>query len=131
MKEKELRKLSRLEVLELLLEQTKEKEKLSEELEQLKATQNNSLQTQTLKELVDRMNEALKNIQSFQTNTNSAQKHSIPPEGKNESPTAVSDKNIYCRLLGFYYKNPDALNSLPLNLQKDIDARIKGLINEK
>lgn len=62
MTEKELRRLSRLEVLELLLEQTKENERLRQEFEQLKNESATESETEKLYKLSLQLNSALSRV---------------------------------------------------------------------
>ena len=66
MTDKELRKLSRLELLELLLKESSENQKLREELEKLKNEKTIEKTAERLTETADHLDSSLQNIENYQ-----------------------------------------------------------------
>lgn len=142
MTEKELKKLSRLELRE-------------------KSDEN--IMTQSIKDLslmTDKMNSALHKADALTKNLEKIAKDGItvtaaaaenreaksaqrigvqsyptPPRkeavpAKKEDKTVIlSDRNLYWRLMRFYSQNEMALAFLPPDIQNDIKARLRGILN--
>lgn len=143
MTDKELRKLSRLELLEMLLEVSKENEKLKKTLEEIKVENRAAKSAESLSATVLQMNTALEYINSLADvlrrtsqemptvkadGTESVQKSEVTPPKKQSS---VSDLKLYCRILAFYAGNSDALDILPKDISIDIRSRIKSILVDK
>lgn len=144
MKEKELKKLSRLELLEILLEETKENESLRKELEAMHSARESS---DLLMSLTENLNVTLKHAKELtaRLDKGACEKESgqiIPPSPlvsseqkkfaaskKNDKNAFVSDLKLYFRILKFYYENEEALKLLPENMQEEITTRIRGILN--
>lgn len=160
MTEKELKKLSRLELLEILLEESKENEKLRQELQE-KSDEN--IMTQSIRDLslmADKMNSALNKADALTKDLQKIAKDGItvtavaaenreakpaqkigvqsyptPPRKeaapvKQEDKTVIlSDRNLYWRLMRYYSQNEMALAFLPPDIQNDIKARLRGILN--
>ncbi len=156
MTDKELKKLSRLELLEILLEETKENKKLKDELK----TANKIIKNATiLSELIGKMDNTLGQAQSFTTKlhhitedmsalnsqvqvsrinkgqprqdifpTHSRENKPVP---KSDTSNNISDKKLYVSILNYYLANDAALSALPPNIQNDIRTRIRGVLDEK
>lgn len=120
MTEKELKKLSRLDILELLLEQTKINEQLKTEIDELRGSDGNFNSIENLQKLNSQLSSALAYTDTL---TKKAQKTTNSQDKK-------SDKGIYTRIMYFFMKNEDALAHLPTDLQDDIRERLKKVINE-
>ncbi len=141
MTDKELKKLSRLELLELLLKESKEKEKMKAELEKLRAEkglistakylqdtasqidsslQNANALTDALKKIVSA--EGLKSITQAADTCSSAPKKASVPDTKSSGES--TDSRLYKRLLLFFSRNSQALSHLPQELQEDIVKRL-------
>ncbi|MBR3767911.1 MAG: hypothetical protein IKL10_06705 [Clostridia bacterium] len=156
MTDKELKKLSRLELLEILLEETKENEKLRSELE----TANNIIKNATIfSDLIGKMNNTLNDAQSFTTelrqitddmsrcnsrkeisngNQCPSRQNDIPTLlNENKSPNSanntniISDKKLYISILKYFLANESALNSLPFDIQSDVRTRLRGILDAK
>ncbi len=121
MTDKELRKLSRLDLLELLLEQTKINEQLKAENQQLKSSSGEFNSIENLKKLNKQLSTALSYVDLLASSPVKSQKTSDAP----------SDKNIYNRIMYFYHKNDDVISTLPDDLQADIRARLRGVKDGK
>ena len=138
MTDKELKKLSRLELLELLLNETRENERLKEEI--AKAKQENAIEksAQHLSDISSQLEAALKKvnllagIQDDNDETADDQNQADDftdteqDEGKESTKTddAHIDFRIYKRLMYYYISNPDAVDSLPKKLRKAVKKRI-------
>lgn len=159
MTDKQLKKLSRLEVLELLLEQTKINEQLRFEIDELKKEISAAKSIDTLEELTEQMNNALENLagqtrkieEFFAENKKSDEGKAIQlPEEKEEQVQETEENseekpeeaeitikeqkrysniNLYSRLMYFYYKNDNALNALPEDIQRDVREKLRGILN--
>lgn len=156
MTEKELKKLSRLELLEILLEGTKENEKLRAKLENA----NDIIKNATiLSEFIDKMNDTLGQAQGFTTklcqitedmsavrsqvqslcvSQGQPGEKAFPVHSKENKPAksadaanSISDKNLYVGILNYYLANDSALSALPDDLQNDIRARLKSILESK
>ena len=66
MTDKELRKLSRLELLELLLKESSANQKLREELDKLKSEKTIEKTAERLTETADHLDSSLQNIENYQ-----------------------------------------------------------------
>ncbi len=169
MTDKELRKLSRLELLELLLEVSKENEKLNEKIKKLTEENENAKRIDNLAEATRQINTSLQyvnnlcltlNVTPEADNANDliteelkSPEENIPeekneaseneeatedtsPESKKENePEAtadcVSDKDLYCRIMNFYAKNNNVLNTLPNDIKNDIVKRIGEILKKR
>ncbi|MBQ8210351.1 MAG: hypothetical protein IJZ35_07215 [Clostridia bacterium] len=120
MTEKELRKLSRLDILELLLEQTKINEQLRAEIDRIQGSDSEFNSIENLQKLNSQLSSALAYTDSL---TKKAQKSTSSQDRK-------SDKYIYSRIMYFYLKNDAAMSALPPDLQEDIRERLRKVINE-
>ena len=135
MTDKELRKLSRLELLELLLEASKENEKLKEKIEELKIENKTAQNIENLSVATHQIEEALRYANSL-TDTLKCTSSDGYTKTKNHNPESnplqdaspVSDRDIYWRLMGFYSKNPEALNMLPENIRSSVINRINEIL---
>jgi len=139
MTEKELKKLKRLEILELLLEQSAINEKLKKELLELKNKNNASELTENLEKMISQMNSALDNVNNIADNLQKMSKDepglkniendkTVPFQQENNT---VTNKNLYGRIMYFFWQNDDFLSSLPDELQKDIRTKLRGILNDR
>lgn len=133
MTDKELRKLSRLELLELLLEASKENEKLKEQVETLKAEIITAQNIKNLSEATLQIENALRYANNLTDTLKGVSVKNRSDKGKNinaDKSNVVSDRDIYCRIMGFYSKNPEAIYVFPDKLKNDITERIKEVISK-
>lgn len=143
MTDKELRKLSRLELLEVLLEESKENEKLRKAL---KNSKSEAAMTEGIKKISDmtkQVNEVLEFANSLSINLKEAAKRAslnsldtyrpeaVGSAAQNSSSQAAgeADRELYWRILAFYAKNESALNSLPSDIQSDVRFRINKVLS--
>ncbi|MBQ8503566.1 MAG: hypothetical protein IJ491_04725 [Clostridia bacterium] len=157
MTDKELKKLSRLELLEILLEESKENERLRTEIEETKNEENPANVEKKLSEMTVQMNSALsqantlihelKQITREGITVKAVGKTSSVPEGgqvypkvpKKENPPLdekarniiISDRKLYWRMMHFYAQNEMALAFLPPDIQNDVRMRLRGIINDR
>ena len=96
MTDKELKKLSRLELLELLLIETHENERLKEELEKAKKENSIEKSAQLLNETAKQLDETLQKASGFSDNANSGAVKSDLLQNKN--PETKKSKGFFYRL---------------------------------
>lgn len=141
MTDKELRKLSRLELLEMLLDVSKENEALKQTIEkkdeELRLCKNiDSLSTATTQ-----INNALEHINSITGNLTKAAPviaspaHTVEnkhiPESGNEPKAITSDGELYCRLIAHYAKDDNSLSLLPDDIQTKVRNRIREILESR
>lgn len=131
MTDKELRKLSRLELLELLLEASKENKKLKEQIETLKAENATAQNIRNLSDATLQVENALRYANSLTDTLKGAPHKAVTVRDENpghEKNNSVSDRDIYWRIMGFYSKNPEAALALPEKLRSDVSDRIQEVL---
>ncbi len=138
MTDKELKKLSRLELLELLLEVSKENEKLKEKIEELKIGNKTTQNIENLSVVTRQAEDILKYASSIADllKKNTGEAVAVSSVFKNERETLAkadpqSDKEIYCRILSFFAKYDDKLKVFPADIENDVRARIKSILERK
>ena len=132
MTEKELKKLSRLELLELLLEASKENQELKERNGQLKAQIETVQRIDKLSATVEQMEDALQSVHRLTANLQSKGCTDAPAAPVDDCPEpSLLDKEIYRRLLKFYSENPALATALPLELQYAIRERGPAILNRE
>ncbi len=137
MTDKELKKLSRLELLELLLHESRENEKLKEDIIQLK--KENSLEKTVLhiSDTSKQIEEILNNAKNLTDTLNSFSSECHSDTQRPCANTVKKTKNkskdveIYERLLLFFYQNPYTISVLSDDLQEDIQKRINEIISKQ
>ncbi len=149
MTDKELRKLSRLELLELLLEQTKENEALKEQLANGTNVAQNTPQTALNSEAVvdpalsakvdtaikklDSVLSAVSRLQTQNTPTVVYASNTQPPVNFVSIPVAqnsqVNDSQLYFRILRYFSTNEELLLYLPQDISNDIKIKLKSFGN--
>ncbi len=146
MTDKELKKLSRLELLELLLAESRENDRLRAEIERLDDKQAVEKSAQHLNEAAKQLDSALEKVLSMMPHGNnsptddsckdSATSHNeVPAEQadsekeKAEAAHNLVDYNIYKKLIIFFKKNPYALSVLPDDLHQEVSDRINAIQN--
>ena len=147
MTDKELRKLSRLELLELLLEASKENRKLKEKINRLIAENQTAKNIENLSVVTHQVESVLKYANSL---TNSLKSGSVDivssyttlkaditpkveeietkieePEAKTDAP---NDKEIYLKMMCFFAKNEDKLDVFPDELETVVRERIRNIL---
>lgn len=145
MTDKELRKLSRLELLELLLKESSENKKLHEELDKLKSENSIKKTTERLQETAEQFDSSLQNAEtlvSIMQKLVSGESAELPvidrcvvledaDNEKNPKKKKISqDADIYRRLMQFFFHNADVLSYLPDDLREDITARLTGILTK-
>lgn len=141
MNEKELKKLKRLEILELLLEQSAINENMKQELQELKNRNNAAELTENLEKMISQMNYAIENVDHIADKLQQMSKKEPGAESienKNDRVVSVqqkndtvTNKNLYGRIMYFFWQNDDVLSSLPDELQKDIRTKLRGILNDR
>ena len=134
MTDKELRKLSRLELLELLLEVSNENKKLKERIEALKNENKTAQNIENLSAATGQVEAALKYanslIDNLKASTHSESKHSDKRE-KQLNSEAMTDRGIYIRMLRFFAENDEKLGVFPSNIENDVRTRIRSILDRK
>lgn len=152
MTDKELRKLSRLELLELLLKESSENQKLREELDKLKSEKTIEHTAERLTETADNLASSIQNIENYITviqnivadkNTESANDSEKESETEVIEETETSDSldsgfqnqkkisedaDIYRRFMQFFYYNRNNLVFLPDDLRQDVTRRLSEIM---
>lgn len=128
MTDKELRKLSRLELLELLLEASKENEKLKEKIEKLEVDNKTAQSIENLSVATQQVANALKYADSI---TSALKTSSIGSASEGTVKNAQPDREIYKRMLCFFAKNDEKLSVFPDDIENDVRERIKSLLEKR
>lgn len=137
MTDKELRKLSRLELLELLLEATKENEKLQEKIDKLKEENETARNIENLSAATYQVENALRYASGLigalknGTDIPTISKVKTPVYNNDPSqPQSLSDREIYLRMLCFFAKNDEKLSVFPADIENDVRTRIKSILKK-
>ncbi len=142
MTDKELKKLSRLELLELLLEVSRENRKLKDKIKSLKEESKTAQNIENLYVITSQVENALRYANSITDNLKAssgeiAVSDKAPTddtEKSSEAPTAceaVPDKDIYKLILSFFAKNEDKLSIFPDDIESIVRGRINSLLERK
>ena len=143
MTDKELRKLSRLELLELLLEASRENEKLKEKIAKMKQESNaaksienlsaTTKQVSTVLEYANNLTDTLRKTthEVVTAGTKTQSERSSVQKAPEEKQPVISDRNLYWRIMNVYAKNDEALNVLPDDIRNDIRDRIRGILESR
>lgn len=134
MTDKELRKLSRLELLELLLEASKENKKLKEEIETLRSEKQTADNIENLSLVTRQVENALKYANNLTDTLKTSSQEPGLPDIKSKNPTKTdyhTDSEIYKRMLRFFANNDEKLKVFPSDIENDVRARIKKLLEVK
>ena len=148
MTDKELRKLSRLELLELLLKESSENQKLREELDKLKSEKTIEKTAERLTETADHLDSSLQNIENYVTLMQSmiseknyeqqdkpaeeiAEKTETTDTPLSDTPKTKKlseDADIYRRFMQFFFYNRNNLVFLPDDLREDVTRRLSEIM---
>lgn len=136
MTDKELKKLSRLELLELLLEASKENSKLRQEIERLQEENQTAQNIANLSVITLRVENALKYANSLTDVLKEKSGQAVLPtsntkDGASLKFETLSDREIYWRMLFFFAQNSDKLNIFPADIENDIRERIKSVLKKE
>ena len=143
MTDKELRKLSRLELLELLLEASRENEKLKEKIAKMKQESNaaksienlsaTTKQVSTVLEYANNLTDTLRKTthEVVTAGTKTQSERSSVQKAPEEKQPVISDRNLYWRIMNVYAKNDEALDVLPDDIRNDIRDRIRGILESR
>ncbi len=124
MTEKELKKLSRLELLELLLDASTENYELKDRIAKLQTELQAAQQIQQLSTAIQQVENVLEQANRLSASINGV----ATPVAKTPDPTSM-DKEVYRCLLQFYSTDADAMSALPLELQYAIKERIPSILD--
>lgn len=125
MTEKELKKLSRLELLELLLEVSTENQDLKDRIEKLNAELNTNRNVEQLATAIGRVENALMHADRLTAMMKATLCENDKINTSDQEPSLL-DKEIYRCLLHLYAEDKKLLSALPLELQIAIEERVKA-----
>lgn len=138
-----MKKLSRLELLELLLEASKENKKLKEEIDRLRFESKTTQNIENLSMITTQVESALKYANSLtdtlkitsnentSSNVSTNNDKSVMNHQTNTKSDSLSDVDIYRRMLRFFAKNDDKLSVFPADIENDVRARIRSIIERR
>lgn len=130
MTDKELKKLSKLELLELLLTETRENSRLKEELEdaleKVSLMMDNLCKAEEGCDCKKDFSAAAPSDEAVSVNSVTADINRIQEESTGSADEFV-DFNIYKMLIFHYIRNPEALDNLPAELRSTVTNRIDEL----
>ena len=133
MTDKELRRLSRLELLELLLEASKENQQLKEQVERLTVENKTTENIENLSVITRQVENTLKYANNITDMLKSGNGDAVPPSVKadtNTSDNRLPDKEIYRRILLFFANNDSKLDVFPDELRDDVKTRLNSLLKK-
>ncbi len=140
MTDKELRKLSRLELLELLLEASRKNKKLIEKIKKLTEENQTAKNIENLSAVTNQVEAVLKYANSLTdtlkagnvTATGTALKiDSIPKSENPESKSqGISDREIYIKMMHFFAMNEDKLDVFPEDIENLIRERLAKILEK-
>ncbi len=135
MTDKELKKLSRLELLELLLEESRENERLRTELERLRlegdmvnASQRISQATEQLDTVIDNAKRLADTLDPAYTAT---ERQSDNKNTESVKKVRSVDADIYKRIMVFFSRNPRSIIFLPEDIRSDVEKRLREIAVRK
>ena len=135
MTDKELKKLSRLELLELLLDVSKENRKLKENIKKLNADNKIAESIEQLSVITRQVENSLAYANDLtRTLDEASDKSALSNESvknTNSQSDKVSDVDIYRRMLRFFAKNDDKLSVFPADIENDVRERIRSILERR
>lgn len=142
MTDKELRKLSRLELLELLLEVSKENSKLKEQIDRLNDENKTNQNIENLSVMTRHMENSLRYAKSLAdslkmtsdkavTSDNIVKTDRVGEVRTNDKSEQLSDVEIYKRMLCFFANNDDKLSVFPTDVENSVRARIRSILERR
>ena len=137
MTDKELRKLNRLELLELLLEASKENKKLKEQIKQLQLENKTTQNIENLSVITGQMETALRYANNITDTLRPSSK--VTDNGKDNGAVSrpdtkaqpLSDVEIYKRMLLFFANNDEKLSVFPDDIKDLVRARLRSIRERK
>ncbi len=137
MTDKELRKLSRLELLELLLDASKENKQLKEQIDRLTAENKTACNIENLSVITRQVEKALEHANGITDSLKalSGKADSVNTDVRERKAPAVSDSlsdvEIYRQMLSFFAQNDDKLSVFPSEVENIVRARIKSILEKR
>ncbi len=135
MTDKELRKLSRLELLELLLEAGKENRDLKEQIKRLEDENKTTQNIENLSAITCQVENALRYARSLAGTLETASgkpaasgNYHVPERESEASEEPLSDIDIYRHMLCFFALNADRLSVFPEDIEKAVRARLRSIL---
>lgn len=133
MTDKELRRLSRLELLELLLEASKENQQLKEQVARLTVENKTTENIENLSVITRQVENTLKYANNITYILKTGNADAVQASVKADTAVAdkhLSDKEIYRRILSFFANNNSKLDVFPDELCEDIRTRLNSLLKK-
>ncbi|MBE6786174.1 MAG: hypothetical protein E7538_08100 [Ruminococcaceae bacterium] len=135
MTDKELKKLSRLELLELLLDVNKENRKLKEHINKLKADNETAQSIEHLSVMTRQVENALvyaNNLtRALDRNSDKSSPSNEPVKNTVSESDKASDVEIYRQMLSFFAQNDDKLSIFPSETENVVRARIRSILERR
>ncbi len=137
MTDKELRKLSRLELLELLLDASKENKQLKEQIDRLTVENKTARNIENLSVITHQVEKALEYANGITDSlkATSGKADSVNTGIRERKSPAVSgslpDVEIYRQMLSFFARNDDKLGVFPADLENSVRARIRSILERR
>ena len=137
MTDKELRKLSRLELLELLLDASKENKQLKEQIDRLTAENKTARNIENLSVITRQVERTLEYANGIADSLKepSGKANSVNTDVRERKAHAVSDSlsdvEIYRQMLSFFAQNDDKLSVFPSEVENAVRARIKSILEKR
>lgn len=133
MTDKELRRLSRLELLELLLEASKENQQLKEQVERLTVENKTTQNIENLSVITRQVENTLRYANNITDTLKTGSADTVQTDAKasvRATDNRLSDKEIYRRILLFFANNDSKLDVFPDELGRDIRERLESLLKK-
>ena len=132
MTDKELRRLSRLELLELLLEAEKENDSLKQQIEKLRSENKINKNIENLQSITRQAEKTLRYANSLSdTLKTTSDKLTSAKNTPSNNFRSQTDLDIYKHMLSFFAKNDDQLSIFPDELENTVRARINSILEKR
>lgn len=141
MTDKELRKLSRLELLELLLEASVKNKKLIEKINSLTAENQTAKNIENLSAVTNQVEAVLKYANSLTDTlkagagnvaaTGVALKNNSIPNSEKSKSQGITDREIYVKMMRFFAMNEDKIDVFPEDIEKIVRERLAKILEKR
>lgn len=137
MTDKELRKLSRLELLEMLLEAGRENSKLKEQIARLTAENKTVEKIEKLSVITGQVENVLKYANGLTKALEAAcaggssVRESVKAQSSPAKEDVLSDREIYRQMLSFFAENDDKLDVFPEDTANIVRTRINNIFESR
>ena len=136
MTDKELRKLSRLELLELLLEAEKENSRLKAEVSRFEIDNKTSQNIENLSAMIRQLEDSISKVNGLAGVLKNVPVSAVvtgcdKADRVRSEKDGAADVDIYKRLLVFFATNEEKTDMLPTDIAEDVRARINSLLDKR